>query len=212
MIKDNKRTILSLYVGAGALLLITCFTPTLFVSVRPTDATVLSYRHEVDLSSLQPGAMLKVQWEGLEVLVLRRTTDQIRWLERYEAPASQGTVGRDPIPHQINNRFRSIKREYLVVSAARDAESLYLREIASYHSCEDFRFDARPLKVEAAMHWPASFYCAKSYGHEIDDLSRTMFVYDLAGRNKNRWFAPLEIPPHYFRNGNVLVLDRSAFL
>jgi Rieske Fe-S protein len=192
------------------LLFITAVLWALLSSLRPAESTIASHRAEVDLSKLEPGEVLRFQWETYEIFVLHRTAEQIQWLKAYAAPAAQGTVARERVPQQFQNSFRSLKPEYLVVGIWRHGVALSLREIASYYQCDEFRYDSQPLKLAEEIDWPASFYCTKSYGREIEDLTKSWAVYDPAGRNKNPWLAPLDIPPHFFRNGNVLVLDYAA--
>lgn len=206
----TRRAILVIAVSIGALLGGAGFTGVLVASLKPTEATISSHKREVDLSKLRPGEALRVDWDGYQVIVVRRTPEQVEWLEHYAAPPAQGLVVGERLNPKVANRFRSLKKEYLVVAAERYRECLRLREISQYFLCDEFVYDPSRHVLRQGGEFHGVLYCSHWYGRTIDDAINSMFVYDVAGRNRNPWLAPLVIPPHYFQGETTLVLDASA--
>jgi ubiquinol-cytochrome c reductase iron-sulfur subunit len=73
---------------------------------------------EVDLSSIAPGQMRVVEWQGKPVWILRRTPEMIESLKRDQAqladPMSKRTNFPTPAYVLIEPAMRSIKPEYFV--------------------------------------------------------------------------------------------------
>lgn len=206
----TRRAILAITVSIGILLGGIGFSGILLSSLKPTEATISSHRQEVDLSELAPGEVLRIDWEGYQVIVVHRTPEQIQWLERYDPPQPQGMMAGERANPEITNRFRSQRKEYFVAFVERYREQVRLREISQYSLCEQFVFDPKRHALKQGVEFHGVFYCSRWYGHPVDDALDSMFVYDIAGRNRNPWLAPLDIPPHYFHGNTTLVLDRSA--
>src|SRR5664279_5595306 len=84
-------------------------------TLKPTEAILLSHQLEIDLNELAPGQLRRVDWEGIDVFILHRTPEQIAWLRSYGPPAlSERAIIREVNIH-IQNSFRSISPEYLVI-------------------------------------------------------------------------------------------------
>lgn len=175
-------------------------------SLKPTEATLLSHQVEIGLSELKPGQVLRVDWEGTDVFVLRRTPEQIAWLESYAPPALKESA-RIPEPSpKLENAFRSVRPDFLVVGIWKNGPKWALRENQHMsYLCDDFRYSPTPLRLSQDLVFPGGFYCAHMYGHEATDLSKEAWVYDPAGRSKMNWISPLHIPPHKLE-GNTLIL------
>lgn len=206
----TRRYLLAFAVSIGVLLGGFGFFGILFFSLKPTEAIISSHKFEVDLSALRPGEVLRFDWEGQEILVVRRTPEQIEWLEHYDPPPAQGLVAGERSNSKVVNRFRSLRKDYLVVAAERYRENLRLREISQYSLCDELAYDANRHALKQGVTFHGVLYCSRWYGRPIDDPLNSMFVYDIAGRNRNPWVAPLEIPSHYFQGEKTLVLDASS--
>ncbi len=206
----TRRALLAITVSIGILLGGVGFSGVLVSSLKPTEATISSHRQEVDLSGLPPGEVLHIDWEGYQVIVIHRTPEQVEWLERYDPPPAQGMVTGERSNPKVANRLRSQRKEYLVVFVERYREQVRLREISQYSLCEEFVYDPKRHALKQGVEFYGVLYCSHWYGHPVDDALNSVFVYDIAGRNRNPWLAPLDIPPHYFHGKTTLVLDRSA--
>jgi ubiquinol-cytochrome c reductase iron-sulfur subunit len=72
---------------------------------------------EVDISTLNPGELKRVEWRGKPVWVVRRTKDQLDALTKVESQLADPKSDRKdyPTPKYAKNGHRSIKPEFLVV-------------------------------------------------------------------------------------------------
>ena len=72
---------------------------------------------EANLGPLEPGQIMKLQWRGQTIGVLRRSPDMIERLPQVEQylrdPESEQT---DQQPEYAQNQYRSIEPEYLVLN------------------------------------------------------------------------------------------------
>src|SRR5690606_22556725 len=85
-------------------------------SFRPSArAQALGAPVEVDVSKIEPGAMLRVEWRGRPIFVLYRTDRMLQQLDRVESeladPASEESIQ----PTYAQNEFRSIRPNFLVM-------------------------------------------------------------------------------------------------
>ena len=202
----RKRTALSLSLFGLAAIGFACFAAMLIASLRPTEATVLSHRMEIDLKNLAPGEWLRVDWERYEVFVIHRMPEQIAWLESYTPPVlSEWAV--TPLPKGIpDNRFRSIDPRYLVVAAGRYRSDYMLWE--NRHAvfiCSGFHYTPLPISTPNKQVIPGGFYCGDE-GTLQHPAFYTGWTYDVAGRSSSTWISPLQIPPHRLE-GQTLVLE-----
>ena len=140
----------------------------------------------VDISKLEPGAMITVSWRGRPVWVLHRSEDQLKVLQedslvkRLKDPDSLEPQQFGP---EVANWYRSLKPEYLVVVG-----------ICTHLGCvPDYRPDIAPVDLGAA--WPGGFYCP-CHGSR----------YDLSGRVFDHMPAPLNlpVPPYYYDSDSLI--------
>ncbi len=145
---------------------------------------------EIDISKLEPGSMLKIEWRGKPVLIVRRTPEMLARLgsqdERLADPGSE----RSRQPEYARNEARAVKPEYFVVLG-----------VCTHLGCSPMgRFE--PGDADLGADWPGGFYCP-CHGSK----------FDLAGRVFRGVPAPtnLEVPPYTFADsGHVVIgLDQS---
>jgi ubiquinol-cytochrome c reductase iron-sulfur subunit len=140
---------------------------------------------EIDVSKLEPGAMLKVEWRGKPVFVLRRTPQMLQSIAQSNAlladPASDGSLQ----PDYAKNEARARKPEYLVMLG-----------VCTHLGCAPMpKFE--PADVTISADWLGGFYCP-CHGSK----------FDLSGRVYKSVPAPtnLTIPPYAFLSeGRILV-------
>jgi ubiquinol-cytochrome c reductase iron-sulfur subunit len=146
---------------------------------------------EVDISGLKPGEMLRVEWRGKPVWVLRRTPEMLATLKNTDAlvadPDSKRTAY--PTPPYAKNEYRSIKPETLVVVG-----------ICSHLGCsptDKLQPGAQPSLPDD---WPGGFLCP-CHGS----------TFDLAGRVYKNKPAPdnLEVPPHMYLSDTRLLVGED---
>lgn len=144
---------------------------------------------EVDISSLQPGQKLTVEWRGKPVWIVRRTEEQVSALAAAEGELADPKSERKPgelTPEYARNQWRSIKKEFLIAVG-----------ICSHLGCspsDKFQKGAQPSLPDS---WLGGFLCP-CHGS----------TFDMAGRVFKNKPAPdnLEIPPHmYLSDSRVLI-------
>jgi ubiquinol-cytochrome c reductase iron-sulfur subunit len=184
-----KRTwlIASTCVGAvGA-----AFTAVPFVSsFEPSErAKAAGAPVEVDISALQPGEKMTVEWRGKPVWIVRRTPEEVAALPKHDGELADPQSKRKPdelTPPYARNEARSIKPEYLVVVG-----------ICTHLGCSPTdKFTPGP-QPSLPDDWPGGFLCP-CHGS----------TFDLAGRVFKNKPAPdnLEVPPHkYLADTRLLI-------
>lgn len=149
---------------------------------------------EVDISALQPGEKITVEWRGKPVWIMRRTPEQLAALpklnEQLADPQSQRTAY--PTPEYAQNVHRSIKPEFFVGVG-----------ICSHLGCSPTdKLQAGP-QPSLPDDWQGGFLCP-CHGS----------TFDLAGRVFKNKPAPdnLEVPPHMYVSDTRLLIgeDKKA--
>lgn len=144
---------------------------------------------KADISKIEPGQMVVVEWRGKPVYIVRRTPDALASItkldEAVKDPASTEAVQ----PAYVQGEYRAIKDEFLVVLG-----------LCTHLGC------APKYHPEVGFHggdWLGGFYCP-CHGSK----------FDLAGRVYKNVPAPtnLEIPPYSYESDSVIVIgvDQEA--
>ena len=168
--------------AVGAALATTPFLASWKPSAR---AKALGAPIEIDVSKLEPGAMLKVEWRGQPVWVVRRTPEMLAQLARATPllldPGSEASLQ----PAFAKNEARALKPEYLVVLG-----------VCTHLGCSPLpKFESPDVTVSAD--WPGGFYCP-CHGSKFD-LSGRVFKGVPAPSN-------LTVPPYTFITaGRIMV-------
>lgn len=191
-VDSSRRTAIGLTCAAGAVGGAAVAIP--FVSsFAPSErAKAAGAPVEVDISTMQPGELKRVEWRGKPVWVIRRTEEMLATLEKTEPKLADPDSLRTayPTPDYARNPHRSIKPEYLVVVG-----------ICLHLGCspiEKFEASGDPSLPDD---WSGGFLCP-CHGS----------TFDLAGRVFKNKPAPdnLEVPPHmYLSESKILVGDDS---
>lgn len=142
---------------------------------------------EVDLSKLEPGQMMTVEWRGKPVWILHRTQAMLD-----ELPQTRDQL-RDPDslveqqPAYAHNEYRSLNPAYLVLIG-----------ICTHLGCIPLY---KPDLGGLGPSWHGGFYCP-CHGSK----------YDLSGRVFKGVPAPinLEVPPYYFRSEKIIVIGEEG--
>jgi len=143
---------------------------------------------EIDISKLEPGAMLKIEWRGKPVMVVRRTPEMIAKLVASEAQLADPGSDQSRQPGYAKNPARAINPEYFVVLG-----------VCTHLGClpqNRFQPGASADGVLTAD-WPGGFFCP-CHGS----------MFDLSGRVYRGVPAPtnLEIPPYSFADSGHIVI------
>jgi ubiquinol-cytochrome c reductase iron-sulfur subunit len=141
---------------------------------------------EADISQVEPGQLIRVEWRGKPVWIVRRTPEMLETLkhdrDRLRDPDS---LIASQTPPFARNEYRSIKPKYLVLVG-----------ICTHLGCSPtYRPDVAP--ADLGPDWEGGFFCP-CHGSR----------FDLAGRVFKSVPAPtnLEVPPYrYLSETRILI-------
>lgn len=142
---------------------------------------------EVDISKLEPGMLLAVEWRGKPVWIVRRTQDMLQSLEKVEPRLRDPNSENSEQPSYCKNQVRAIKPETFVAVG-----------ICTHLGCSP-TFRPQAGAADLGADWLGGFFCP-CHGSR----------FDLAGRVFQDVPAPtnLPIPPHvYLSDTRLLVGD-----
>jgi len=146
---------------------------------------------QVDISGVQPGSKIVVEWRGKPVWIMRRTDQQVSDLAKIEPQLADPTSKRKayPTPEYAQNRHRSIKPEVFVGVG-----------ICTHLGCSPGDKFAPGAQPSLPDDWVGGYLCA-CHGS----------TFDLAGRVFKNKPAPdnLEVPPHYYVSDTVLMIGEE---
>jgi ubiquinol-cytochrome c reductase iron-sulfur subunit len=144
---------------------------------------------EVDVSKLEPGAQLTVEWRGKPVWIVRRTPEMIAQLEQNADKLSDPGSEAQQQPEYCKNKTRSLKPEYLIVVG-----------VCTHLGCSP-TFRADKGAADLGGDWPGGYYCP-CHGSR----------FDLAGRVFKNVPAPvnLVVPPHRYISDAVLLVGADS--
>ncbi len=194
-VDSSKRTWLIASTCAGAVGGVATAIP--FVSTfQPSErAKAAGAAVEADISALQPGEKMVVEWRGKPVWIVRRTKEQLADLKSIDSQLADPASARNPdefTPEYARNEWRSIKPEYLVAVG-----------ICTHLGCspvDKFVTGAQPSLPDD---WKGGFFCP-CHGS----------TFDMAGRVYKNKPAPdnLPVPPHMYLSDTKILIgeDKKA--
>jgi ubiquinol-cytochrome c reductase iron-sulfur subunit len=142
-----------------------------------------------DLSGLEPGQQMVVEWRGKPVWVVRRTPEALADLKKVAGDLRDPTSAESIQPDFAKNEYRSIKPDYLILVG-----------ICTHLGCSPlYRPEVAP--ADLGQSWRGGFFCP-CHGS----------TYDMAGRVYKGVPAPinLEVPPYKYVTDNVVIIGESA--
>ena len=142
---------------------------------------------EIDVSKLEPGQKMTVEWRGKPIWIIRRTQAAIDRLDKHVQQLRDPHSEIEQQPQYAKNLHRSIKPEFLVLIGL----CTHLGCVPAY----------QPNIGEFGADWPGGFFCP-CHGS----------TFDLSGRVFQGVPAPinLEVPPYKFVDEHLLVIGLHA--
>jgi ubiquinol-cytochrome c reductase iron-sulfur subunit len=140
---------------------------------------------EVDISKIEPGMLLLVEWRGKVVWVLDRTPEMLGNLKKLDSQVADPKSEKPQQPAYCQNETRSIKPPILVVEG-----------VCTHLGCSPvYRKDIAP--ADLGPDWLGGFFCP-CHGSK----------FDLAGRVYKSVPAPtnLVVPPHMYLSDTQLLI------
>jgi ubiquinol-cytochrome c reductase iron-sulfur subunit len=158
---DRQRRALLIASGATAGIALATTAVPFVASMSPSErARAGSAPVEVDLWTLQPGALATIAWRGRPVGILHRTEEMIRNLEGHDAMLADPDSKQSNQPDRCQNRTRSIRPEYFVTIA-----------LCTHLGCVPmYRPDGRDVRLGEGQ---AGFYCP-CHGSRFDAAGRVV--------------------------------------
>ena len=143
---------------------------------------------QVDMNRLEPGQLLKVQWRGQTIGILRRTPESIRLLSEVTADLRDPQSLASEQPSFAQNETRALKDEYLVVN-------MHCTHLGCVPQMVP-QVGPQPFQEN----WKGGFFCP---------CHKSKF--DMAGRVYKGVPAPanLKIPPYGFLDNRTLLIGAS---
>ena len=143
---------------------------------------------QVDMNRLEPGQLLKVQWRGQTIGILRRTPESLRLLSEVTPDLRDPQSLESEQPSFAQNETRSLKDEYLVVN-------MHCTHLGCVPQMVP-QVGPQPFQEN----WKGGFFCP---------CHKSKF--DLAGRVYKGVPAPtnLKIPPYGFLDNRTLLIGAS---
>lgn len=172
--------------GAGVVATAVPFVSSFKPSAR---ARALGAPVEADVSKIEPGGMMKVEWRGRAIFIVHRTEGMLDRLESQDVDLADPESAESEQPEYAANPYRSIRPPYLVIEG-----------VCTHLGCApSARFEVGPSDL--GENWPGGFFCP-CHGSK----------FDLAGRVFSGVPAPtnLTVPPYRFVDDRTILVGSDA--
>jgi ubiquinol-cytochrome c reductase iron-sulfur subunit len=172
--------------GAGAIATAVPFVASFKPSAR---AQALGAPVTADISKLEPGAMMRIEWRGRAIFIVNRTEEMLGTLDKDTARLKDPDSEKSEQPEYAKNPQRSVRPGVLV-----------LEGVCTHLGCApQARFEVAAADLGAD--WPGGFYCP-CHGSR----------FDLAGRVFTGVPAPLNlpVPPYRYINDSTILIGSDS--
>lgn len=172
--------------GAGAAAVAVPFVSSMLPSAK---AQAAGAPVEVDISKLEVGQMITVEWRGKPVWVLNRSDESLSILPELDDELVDPNSEADQQPEYCQNESRSIRKNIAVLVG-----------ICTHLGCSPkYRPELAP--ADLGDDWKGGFFCP-CHGSR----------YDLSGRVFKNMPAPLNlvVPPYQFLGDNRILIGEDA--
>ncbi len=144
---------------------------------------------ELDVSKLEPGALVKVEWRGKAIFVVHRTPEMLTHLKDMDPMLRDPESNQSDQPGYAKNEARAIKPEYLVLVG-----------VCTHLGCAPLdKFTPGDATVSAD--WQGGFFCP-CHGSKFD-MSGRVFKDVPAPTN-------LPVPPYRFVSDTRILIGADA--
>ena len=183
--QSKRRFLIAATTAVGGVATVAVATP-FVVSMLPSErAKAAGAPVEVDISKVEPGSMITVEWRGKPVWIINRSQEMLDQMAKNDEKLSDPKLDVPQQPDYTKNATRSIKPNLMVLVG-----------ICTHLGCSP---SSKLKSGEEGMgsDWPGGFFCP-CHGSK----------FDLAGRVFKGSPAPinLQVPPHkYLSDARLLI-------
>jgi ubiquinol-cytochrome c reductase iron-sulfur subunit len=185
---ERRRLLVATCVAGGAATAAVAWP--FLASMQPSErAKALGAPVEADISALEPGQQMIVEWQGKPVWIVRRTQEMLATLSKDRAVLADPESKRSEQPDFARNDTRSLKPELMVMVG-----------ICTHLGCSPTaKFESNDPSMGA--NWPGGFFCP-CHGSK----------FDLAGRVYANMPAPdnLPVPKYKFLSDTKLLIGDDS--
>ena len=187
----TRRNLVAATAALGTVGAVAAVTPFVF-SMRPSErAKAAGAPVEVDISKLEPGMLLTVEWRGKPVWIVNRTKEMLDQLKKGGDQLADPDSSAGNQPEYAKNPMRA-RPEH--------ANILVVEGVCTHLGCSPtFRKEVGPADLGAD--WPGGFYCP-CHGSKFDLAAR---VYKGVPAPKN-----LNVPPYAYVSDTVLLVGLDS--
>jgi len=145
---------------------------------------------EVDISKIEPGQQITVEWRGKPVWILKRTPEMLAALTTHDALLADPQSKDAEQPEYAKGPERSIKPDLFVAEG-----------VCTHLGCSPTLKKEIGAASDMGADWPGGYYCPCH--NSRFDLAARVFKGSPAPKN-------LRIPPHRYASDAVVVIGEDA--
>ena len=145
---------------------------------------------EFDISKLESGQQITIEWRGKPVWILRRSPEMVQKLNGHDSVLVDPESKASNQPPYVKGPGRSIKPDIFVVEG-----------VCTHLGCSPTLKREIGAASDMGAEWPGGYYCPCH--NSRFDLSARVFKGSPAPKN-------LVIPPHHYSSDSVVVIGEDA--
>ena len=179
--QERRRFLTGVTTGVGAAGAAVAAVPFIASMTPSARAKAAGAPVQVDIASLPKGKLLKIEWRGKPVWIVKRTPEMLASLDQVTGELADPESDRQQQPTYAKNETRSLNPEILVLVG-----------LCTHLGCSPLE---KLVPGELDAEWQGGFFCP-CHGSK----------FDLAGRVYKNVPAPtnLEVPPYRFLNESTV--------
>ena len=195
IVRDNvdekrRRMLLVATSGAGAVIAGGAAAPMLVSWFPSAKALAAGAPVEADISKLEPGQQITIEWRGKPVWVLRRTPEMVARLGQNAGFLADPESKASKQPDYVKGPGRSIKPEVFIVEG-----------VCTHLGCSPTLKKEVGAASDMGADWPGGYYCPCH--NSRFDLAARVFKGSPAPTN-------MTVPPHRYASDTVVVIGEDT--
>ena len=187
--KSRRRFLTIATATVGGLGVAVAATPFVSYFLPSERALFLGAPVKVDIAKIQMGSLLRVEWRGQPVYIVRRTKDSLENIKKSDDLVADPNSDASTQPGYAKNEFRSSKEQMLVVKG-----------VCTHLGCAP-QYLPSVTATEVQQPWFGGFFCP-CHGSKFDLAGR---VFKGVPAQSN-----LEVPPYQFLNDSTLIIGEDG--